>query len=59
MKTYDSKSYELAEHFAQDENLNKTELHELACRIQEAVEDFFSMRENATVAGAAGVSALD
>lgn len=45
MKTYDSKSYELAEHFAQDEHLNKTELHELACRIQEAVEDFFSMRE--------------
>lgn len=59
MKTYDSKSYELAEHFAQDEHLSKTELHELACRIQETVEDFFSMRGNATVAGAAGVSVLD
>ena len=49
-KTYDSKSYDLAEHFAQDEHLTKDELHELACTIQEAVEDWFSMRENAAEA---------
>jgi hypothetical protein len=43
-KTYDSKCHDLAEHFGQDEPLSKEELHELACQIQEVVEDFFSMR---------------
>ena len=45
-KTYDSKSYELAQHFAQDEALDEHELHDLACAIQETVEDFFQAREN-------------
>lgn len=49
-KTYDSKCHDLAEHFAQDEHLTTDELHELACTIQEAVEDWFSMRENAAEA---------
>ena len=49
-KTYDSKSYELAEHFGQDEHLSKEELHDLACQIQETVESFFSVRENAAEA---------
>lgn len=46
-RTYDSKCYELAEHFAQDEHLSKEQLHELACEIQETVESFFQMRPDA------------
>ena len=49
-KTYDSKCWDLAEHFGQDEHLTTEELHELACEIQETVESFFSMRENAAEA---------
>jgi len=46
-KTYDPKSYELAEHFLQDEpcrndpDLYKKHCHNLAIWIQEAVEDWF------------------
>jgi hypothetical protein len=40
-RTYDSKCYELAEHFAQDEHLSKEQLHELACDIQQCVEGYF------------------
>lgn len=40
-RTYDSKCYDLAEHFAQDEHLTHEELHELACQIQETVENYF------------------
>jgi len=58
-RTYDSKSYELAQHFAQDEALDEHELHDLACRIQDAVEEWFECRENRSEASAAGVSIRD
>ena len=53
VKTYNSKSYELAEHFMQDDersrndpDLRKRSTHELALAIQAAVEDwFFEERE--------------
>lgn len=40
-KSYDSKSYDLAEHFLQDEELlnNETSKRHLASVIQECVED--------------------
>ena len=46
----DTKSYELAEHFAQDEAppLTEAELRDLAQDIQEAVEDWFANREPKT-----------
>lgn len=43
VKTYDPASYELAEHFLQDEKnetSHKSRCHELALVIQQAVEDF-------------------
>lgn len=48
VKTYDSKSYELAEHFLQDEpcrddpELYKKYCDDLAKTIQQAVEDWFA-----------------
>lgn len=47
VNTYDAKSYELAEHFLQDEpcrdepDLYKRNCHTLALAIQQAVEDWF------------------
>ena len=45
--TVDPKSYELAEHFAQDvkPGLTEAELRDLSQDIQEAVEDWFEIRE--------------
>lgn len=45
-KTYDSKCYDLAQHFAQDETLSEHELDQLASDIQDTVESFFSWRQN-------------
>jgi hypothetical protein len=50
-KTYDTKSFELAEHFLSDDpsikdpELHKMLCHKLAIEIQEAVEDWFWHRE--------------
>lgn len=43
VKTYDPKSYDLAEHFLDAEpNLNTNAArHDLACTIQQAIEDWF------------------
>lgn len=49
VKTYDPASYDLAEHFLQDEpcrkdpELYKKHCHSLALEIQQAVEDWFFM----------------
>ncbi len=49
VKTYDPSSYELAEHFLQDESgsddqtIYKKRCHDLALEIQQAVEDWFFM----------------
>jgi hypothetical protein len=46
-RTYDSKCYELAQHFSDAHDpLSDAELHELAKDIQVAVEDFFGHREH-------------
>lgn len=47
VKTYDPKSYELAEHFLQDEpNLDCADArHNLALTIQAAIEDWFEDRQ--------------
>ena len=42
----DTRSYELAEHFAQDESLTAKQLDDLAQTIQTAVEDWFSNLES-------------
>lgn len=42
----DPKSYELAEHFAQGENLTEAELKELSQAIQDCCEDFLSFRRD-------------
>lgn len=45
VKTYDVKSYELAEHFLQDAPPSKERAHDLALHIQQAVEDWFEDQE--------------
>lgn len=48
-RTYDSKCYDLAEHFGTGdpaEQLAESEMHELACALQETVEDYFQDRRN-------------
>lgn len=48
-KTYDSKCYELAQHFGTgdpDEQLSEHEIDELAGDLQDTVETFFEVRRN-------------
>lgn len=45
VKSYDSKSLDLAEHFLQDERRKPGDAHSLAIDIQQAVEDWFLHRE--------------
>lgn len=46
-KAYDSKCYELAEHFSETADpLTKAELDALAGDVQSAVESFFNWRES-------------
>ncbi len=58
IKSYDEKSYELAEHFLADEPALNTgsNAHQLALCIQEAVEDWFeSKRRESTEESDEGV----
>jgi len=44
--SYDTHSYELAEHFTQDEDVTEQQREDLAQTIQTAVEDWFSNLES-------------
>lgn len=43
-KTYDEKSYELAKHFLGDrDGSSETQIRNLACEIQQTVEDYIAL----------------